>query len=67
MSEALRGTVEDGTGVSSVKVSVNAKGHHQWEAKVYALDNSKEGVEAARDLAIETDRFFEMTYGLPGG
>jgi hypothetical protein len=60
-------TVEDGTGVSSVKISVNAKGARQWESKVYAAENTKEAVEAARDLAIDTDRFLEMTYGLPGG
>jgi hypothetical protein len=60
-------TVEDGTGASSVKISVNAKGHRQWESKVYAADNTKEAVEAARDLAIDTDRFLEMTFGLPGG
>lgn len=51
---------------SSVKITVNAKGHRQWEIKVVAGAETPEAITAAANLARDIDRSFVNAYGLPG-
>jgi hypothetical protein len=51
---------------SSVKLSVNAKGHRQWEIRCVADDNTPEAMRRAAETAAQIDAGFEQTYGVPG-
>lgn len=50
---------------SSVEISVNAKGAHQWRVKVRAVSNIPQDVQEAYDLAVKLDDGLVEKFGVP--
>lgn len=50
---------------SSVSVTLNAKGQHQWVVKIRAQTNAPQDAREAVDLAIELDKKLATEYGVP--
>lgn len=48
---------------SSVEISLNAKGGHQWRVKVRAQSNLPQDVRDAFDLAVQLDGELATKYG----
>jgi hypothetical protein len=50
---------------SSVSITLNAKGQHQWVVKIRAQSNAPQDVQEAYELATRLDDELVAKYGVP--